>query len=116
MFDEEIIDPVAAGDCKAVGDIDGDGRLDLLLGGRPGEDLAWYAWPHWQRTVIARAVEEFTTDMAVGDIDGDGDPDVVVGDGGTGTNLHWYRNPRPAGNPADGARGSGWPSAPRRIT
>ncbi len=102
VFDEEIIDPVAAGDCKAVGDIDGDGRLDLLLGGRPGEDLAWYAWPHWQRTVIARAVEEFTTDMAVGDIDGDGDPDVVVGDGGTGTNLHWYRNPRPAGNPADG--------------
>lgn len=101
-FTEEIIDPVGSGDCKAVADVNGDGYPDLLLGGSPGEDLAWYAWPNWQRTVIGLAQVEFTTDMAAGDIDGDGDPDVVVGDGGSGSNLVWFRNPRPQGNPSDG--------------
>lgn len=102
QFVEEIVDPAGSGDCKAVADINGDGKLDLLLAGSPGEDLAWYAWPFWQRTVIGLANVEFTTDMAAGDVDGDGDPDIVVADGGSGSNLLWFRNPAPQGNPSDG--------------
>ena len=83
------------GDCKAAGDIDGDGNPDIILA---GSTLAWYAYPDWRRTEIATAENQFTTDMQVGDVDGDGDLDVIVPDGPLGK-LAWFENPRPKGDP-----------------
>ena len=93
-----------SGDCKMVGDIDGDGLPDLVLAGAPGEDLNWYRYPDWQRTIIAIPTDEFTTDAELGDVDGDGDLDVVVPDGPAGDNLHWFENPLPAGDPLIGSQ------------
>src|SRR5690606_18739766 len=92
---------------KAVGDIDGDGRLDLLVGGREGDlpaptqnerpsspdldagRLVWYRNPDWKVHLVST---DFTvrTDLEVGDIDGDGRNDlVIIAD----TGVFWLRNP-----------------------
>lgn len=78
---------------KALGDLNGDGRLDAIVAGSEGP-LVWYAAPKWTRSVLA--AQGTTTDggLAVGDLDRDGDLDVTVG-------TAWFENPRrPAGRPA----------------
>jgi len=61
---------------KTVGDINGDVRPDLVVGGREGGGLVWYENPGWRKHVISLN-GEFSTDHEVGDIDGDGRNDVV---------------------------------------
>ncbi|MBE2222405.1 MAG: VCBS repeat-containing protein [Anaerolineae bacterium] len=91
-----------AGDIKLVGDIDLDGFPDLVIGGMPSEPLTWYEYPDWTPHPIATANTEFTTDGELGDVDGDGDLDIVVPDGSSGSNLLWFQNPLPGGNPRVG--------------
>ncbi|GLS36709.1 hypothetical protein GCM10010869_23000 [Mesorhizobium tianshanense] len=91
-----------SGDVKLVGDIDGDGRLDLILGGLPQTPLSWWRWPDLLLTTIATARVEFTTDGVLVDVDGDGDLDIVTADGPDGANLIWFENPRPNHDPTDG--------------
>lgn len=73
---------------KILADIDGDGRLDIAIGGRDGP-LVWYHSPDWTKKLIAVGGYQ-TVDGEAGDIDGDGDSDLVLG------GLVWYENPKPS--------------------
>ena len=74
---------------KTVGDLNGDGRPDLVAGGYKGGGLVWYENPTWKKHVIA-AQGAFSTDGEVADVDGDGDKDLIVL---TAKELLWYENP-----------------------
>lgn len=78
---------------KMVGDINGDGNADVIIGGRRGP-LVWYAYPSWSKSLIIEGGYA-TVDGEVADIDADGDLDVVMG------GTLWYENPRPASHAAD---------------
>ena len=88
----------------AFGDLDGDGRLDIVMGSFSAK-MAWYrsdgttAVPHF--TVVDSVLVEITrgsnTTPALGDVDGDGDLDMFVGEA-SGT-LNFYRNEGGPGRP-----------------
>lgn len=73
---------------KSFGDLNGDARPDLIVGGHAGGGLVWYENPDWRRHSI-RSTGAFGTDHEVADIDGDGRNDVV---NIMGNQLVWLRN------------------------
>ncbi len=93
-FDHVVVDREGPKDpwAKMLGDIDGDGFTDIVIGGRRGP-LVWYSYPTWSKALITEGGYK-TVDGELGDVDSDGDLDVVMG------GLFWYENPRPQGNPA----------------
>ena len=85
----------------ALGDLDGDGSLEVVIGTTDGRV---YAWHHdgtlvsgWPKDVGAQV----NSSPALGDLDGDGHPEVVIGDA-NGKVWAWH---------SDGSLVAGWPKA-----
>ncbi len=68
--------PVKQAGSLAVGDVDGDGRIELLVGG--GGKLLWYRPATFERGVAAEG--RFHCGLALADIDGDGILEVFAGE------------------------------------
>jgi hypothetical protein len=50
-FKSVLVDGRMAGDCRMAGDIDGDGRVDLVVAGGKDEGLVWYKNPDWHKSL-----------------------------------------------------------------
>lgn len=75
---QTIDDEVQIGYGVAAGDVDGDGKLDLLLADKKA--FVWYRNPDWKRFVITENLTTFdNVCIAARDIDGDGRVEVAVG-------------------------------------
>ena len=75
---QEIDANVAIGYGLAIGDVDGDGRPDILLADK--KQFVWYRNPDWQRYVMIDSLtERDNVCLAARDIDGDGRVEVAVG-------------------------------------
>jgi hypothetical protein len=75
----------------SVADVDGDGTLDVIVGG------AWFEGPDFQtqhKICDVPYMHEYHDDFGdyPVDVDGDGDPDVVTG-GWFGESIRWRENP-----------------------
>lgn len=104
-FQRLVIDPNVGGEAleKSFADIDGDGRMDAVIGQRNGIGIQWYSFPasgvvtqSWTKYNVTPTGNSYE-DMLIKDVNGDGVVDVIAG---IDDNLRWYENPRGhGGNP-----------------
>lgn len=75
---QTIDDAIAIGYGLAIGDVDGDGKADILLADKT--DIVWYRNPSWEKHVMARRLAfRDNVCIAAKDVDGDGKVEVAVG-------------------------------------
>jgi len=100
---ENDIPPGAMNTFLAVGDINADGRPDIVLSGRHGR-MAWFENPgaggEWRRHLMAD-VRNMECGGQIVDLDGDGYADVVLGAEAGADEIWWWHNP--------GLHGGLWP-------
>jgi len=76
---------------KSVGDLNGDGLVDLVVAGTRGT-IVWYENPSLAKHVVATEGGGWSTDAEVGDIDRDGDQDIVASDWYQRNRMVWFEN------------------------
>lgn len=75
---ETIDDAIKIGYGLAIGDVNGDGKVDILLADKT--DIVWYQNPSWQKHVMAsRLTLKDNVCIAARDLNGDGKVEVAVG-------------------------------------
>lgn len=75
-----IDDRIAIGYGLALADVDGDGKVDIVLADK--QAVVWYRNPDWHRFVMAERLTELDhVCVAARDIDGDGKAEVAAGAG-----------------------------------
>ncbi len=103
---QEIDSKVSIGYGLAIGDMDGDGKQDILLA--DAREFVWYRNPTWERQVFAKLPG--TRDnvcLSTEDIDGDGKIEIAVGanwnpaettDEAKSGSVHYLVRPKTAGD------------------
>ncbi len=75
---QTIDDAIQVGYGLAIGDVDGDGKADIMLADK--KDIVWYHNPSWQKHIIAsRLTLNDNVCIAAKDLDGDGKVEIAVG-------------------------------------
>ncbi len=79
QFKGEVVDSnIKIGYGTAIGDVDGDGKLDIVVADK--KEFAWYKNPSWKRFLIAENLTPLdNVCVAARDIDGDGKIEIAVG-------------------------------------
>ena len=97
---EQIASDFGIGYAVATGDVNGDGRTDIVA--INATDLVWFEAPSWQkRVILSGATPRDNVCLALEDIDRDGKLDVALGASWQPTNtasggtLHWVRQGTP---------------------
>ncbi|MFO8006339.1 MAG: VCBS repeat-containing protein [Candidatus Brocadiia bacterium] len=93
-FEHVVIDTDGPQDphAKAVGDLDGDGRDELVVASSAGGPLVWYDLETFEKHVIHPA-GRWSCDAQVVDMDGDGVPDVLTSRWQDRNEIEWFKNP-----------------------
>jgi hypothetical protein len=82
-----------------VGDVNGDGRLDVATGAKSGPEGNWFAWweqpaeitKPWKKHMIATN-QPGATNILIADLNGDGKPDFLASRG-HGKGVVWFEAP-----------------------
>ena len=103
MFEHVIVDADGPENphTKMVGDLNGDGRDELVVASSAGGPLVWYDLTDLSRHEIAPS-GKWSCDARLVDMDGDGDLDLVISEWYGENRMEWFENPLPDGDPAAG--------------
>lgn len=116
-FQRLVLDPNQSGQTleKMLADIDGDGRLDAIVGQRNGTGIYWYNQPAsgvvsdtWTKYTIIGTGNPFE-DILPYDVNRDGAIDVIASIDNT---VKWFENPRGHANGTGDPRSDPWIAHP----